>query len=253
MATRSTLASQARDGQGFPPKVQLHRPTTARDRSMTRVVYDALKNDARLSTCPVEVSVRGGVAHVAGQAADREERELVRAVVARVRGICAVWDLQLRENAPLRVIDIGCGPNKQYPWSIGIDRIELPGVDVVTDLEAPLPLAGNTIDHVVAVHCLEHVQNLLGLMNEIHRVLRPGGVLHLIAPHWQCVNAVADPTHVRFFDRQTIKYFCRTAPGVLPYRPLSACQDCDNVYADLRVVKRGELAPDEETLALFFD
>ncbi len=37
-------------------------------------------------------------------------------------------------------------------------------------------------DHVIASHMLEHVANPLALLHDIHRVLRPGGILILLLP-----------------------------------------------------------------------
>ena len=40
------------------------------------------------------------------------------------------------------------------------------------------------------------------------RVLADDGVLHVLSPHWQSIAAVADPTHVKYLDVQTFKWFC---------------------------------------------
>jgi hypothetical protein len=90
-------------------------------------------------------------------------------------------------------------------------------------------------------------------MNEIHRVLRPGGVLHVLAPCSGCVNALADPTHVRLFNPQTFKYFCIGRPGIRLFRPGCVSGDQWNVYADLWPVHEGEQPATEEELAWFFD
>lgn len=68
---------------------------------------------------------------------------------------------------------------------------------------------------------LEHVRELVGLMNDTHRALKPDGVLYVMVPHGHFINAIADPTRVRFFHPQTFKYFYREMPGVRPFQPLS--------------------------------
>jgi hypothetical protein len=44
-------------------------------------------------------------------------------------------------------------------------------------------------------------------MNEMWRVLKWGGKLTVIVPHQDCTAAYQDPTHVRFFNTECMKYF----------------------------------------------
>lgn len=120
------------------------------------------------------------------------------------------------------------------------------------DLEGGLPLASRSVDHQFAVHVLEHIFDPVGLMNEVHRVLHPDGVVHLLLPHWRHPNAVADPTHVRYYGAETFQWFCRDRPGVSCFRPLSVSATDDTVFADLRAVEPAE-APAPEVLARWFD
>ena len=47
-----------------------------------------------------------------------------------------------------KILDLGCGANK-YPGSIGIDRLKLPGVDIVHDLNVfPYPFKNNSFEKV---------------------------------------------------------------------------------------------------------
>jgi SAM-dependent methyltransferase len=172
--------------------------------------------------------------------------------MSRIRGINAVWDVIDNGQNPVRIVDIGCGGKKQVPGAIGVDSLPFDGVDIVTDLEKGLPFNDQEVDHIFAIHVLEHLHDLLGVMNEIHRVLRPSGVLHVLVPYASSVNAVADPTHVRFFNQQTFKYFCRLNPRCRTFRPLIIAHDNDTVYADLSPAA-AEQPPGEDELARFFD
>jgi hypothetical protein len=80
-------------------------------------------------------------------------------------------------------------------------------------------------------------------MNELHRVLADDGVLHVLSPHWQSVTAVADPTHVKYLDVQTFKWFCGPHGGAEVWHPLHAGYDGASVFADLRPMRRGEPLP----------
>lgn len=230
------------------------RAAELRDRLLTADIRDLLAHDRRVQGIELAVTVRGGVAHVAGEVPSEDMRRLLRRLIGRVRGIHAVWDvLRLSGEGPPCILDLGCGAQKQHAGAIGLDCYRLPGVDLLAHLERGLPIASDRVDQVYAVHVLEHVHALVPLMNEIHRVLKPDGVLHVMVPHWQFINAVADPTHVRLFCAQTFKYFCRPGPGIRVFRPLAVSTTADSVLADLQPVKNGESPPSEEDLARFFD
>lgn len=107
-----------------------------------------------------------------------------------------------------RVLDIGCGRAK-VAGSVGMDHAAYPGVDIVTDLNAALPVDDESFDVVHANQVLEHIVNLNGLVFEIIRVLRPGGMLIAHTPYFRSAWAHIDPTHVRSFTISTLDYFVR--------------------------------------------
>ena len=87
-------------------------------------------------------------------------------------------------------------------------------VDVIRDLEdADLPFDDNSVDFVLCSHILEHIRNYIPLMKEIHRVLKPGGILHIRVPEFPCAAAIADPTHVRYFCPESFTYLHYTNMG----------------------------------------
>lgn len=230
------------------------QPPSLRDKVLTDDILDVLGADRRLSDLALRVQVIGGVAHVEGSVCSNQQRDVVRQAIGRVRGVLAVWDrLTVSEEGTFLSLDLGCGSRKQDSRAIGIDRHPYPGVSVVADLERSLPLADSTVDRIFAVHILEHVQNLLGLMNEVHRVLKPRGVLHVIVPNMSCTNAVADPTHVRLFHLQTFKYFCRPNLGVRLFKPLSASATATDIFIDLQPVKERGACVSPEDLSRFFE
>lgn len=224
-----------------------------RDAAVAADIEDMLENHGALRGLPVQWAVRGGVVHLTGGVESAASRERLRQAIARVRGVHAVWDrLALADGEPPRIVDIGCGNRKQIDGAIGVDYHRLPAVDVVAHLERGLPFADDSIDQVYAIHFLEHVTDLLHVMNEVHRVLKPDGMLHAMVPHWQCVNAVADPTHCRLFHRQTFKFFCRPYPRLRLFRPLAVSESRDDLFADLQPIK-DDAANSEQWLARFFD
>jgi SAM-dependent methyltransferase len=219
-----------------------------RDEMLAAALCNRLANDGRTVHLQLGVRVAGGVAHVRGAVGGEVERQLLRRLLRQQGGLFAVWDLLALPEGELAIADIGCGGQKQAAGALGVDCVAQPGVDVVADLEERLPFDDDAFDHIFAIHVLEHIHDLLGLMRELHRTLRPTGVLHVLTPYWRHVNTVADPTHVRLMDVQTFKSFCRARPGIFPWRPLMTALSDDTVFADLQPVKdealpsRGEIA-----------
>jgi SAM-dependent methyltransferase len=225
----------------------------ARDDFLTEAYADLAKHDDRLGRLAVEVRFDRGVAHLTGEVADPADLRLVRQLVGQLDGVLAVWArVRVGGLAPV-VLDLGCGPAKQYPDNLGLDLRLAPGVDAVADLSRSLPIADDSVDVIFTVHILEHLIDFLVLVDECHRVLRPGGVLHVMSPWWGHVNAVADPTHVRLLDVQTIKGICQRPPGTPRWYPLHAGCDGASIFADLTPLGPDDPAPEASHLARFFD
>lgn len=223
------------------------------DEALAHDIRMVLAEHIELREVGIELRVDGGVAHVSGEVANDTIRQRLREVIGRVRHVHAVWDTFHLAGQPRPVIiDIGCGDHKQIPWALGVDFYRSREANLRANIERGLPFRDHSIDQVYAVQVLEHVHDLLGLMNEIHRVLKPGGVLHVMVPYWKYVNAVADPTHVRFFNPQTFKFFCRPYPNMRLFRPLLVSTNEIDVFADFQPVQEGETVSDLE-LARFFD
>ena len=60
--------------------------------------------------------------------------------------------------------------------------------------EEQLPLPDNSVDHLLAVHCLEASEHVRALLREIWRVLKPEGRLLIIVPNRRGVWARLDTT-----------------------------------------------------------
>lgn len=105
------------------------------------------------------------------------------------------------------VLDIGCGKQKKT-GAIGIDRVDLPQVDIVADIEDGLEfIPNNSIDKIYCFSCLEHISNFEKLMGEIIRVLKKDGKVVVEVPHFSNPYYYSDPTHKRFFGLYSFYYF----------------------------------------------
>jgi SAM-dependent methyltransferase len=229
------------------------RLAALRDRLIDADVDDLLRHDPRLQGVDVTHHADGGVVHVRGQAKDEPQLDHLRTVVRRLRAVLAVWDVVTlpRPDRPV-VVDIGCGRVTQFPEAHGLDRRVTPATAAVGDLDRGLPFGTGTVDNLFAVHLLEHVVDPLALLTEIHRVLRPGGVLHVMVPFWRDTIAVADPTHRHLFAPETFQALCDGSAGVPPFRPLIVTRSDDTVFADLQALV-APAGPTAEDLARCFD
>jgi predicted SAM-dependent methyltransferase len=83
----------------------------------------------------------------------------------------------------MRRLNWGCGEWALDGW-INSDIKENVGVDIVADIRDGLPLESATIDYAVSIHSLPEIPftELVPALQELRRVLKPGGVLRLALP-----------------------------------------------------------------------
>lgn len=90
-------------------------------------------------------------------------------------------------------LDIGCGRNKKVGY-VGLDKTDYPEVDYVVDISKELlPYSDESVDEVYSHHTLEHIDgpDRVFVMNEIWRVLKPGGRVEIHVPHKDCALSSA--------------------------------------------------------------
>lgn len=106
-------------------------------------------------------------------------------------------------------LDVGCGKNKKEGY-IGIDICKFIGADYAVDIDNEnLPFRDNSIKEIYSHHILEHCQNIIFIMNEFHRVCKPGARIKIIVPYGYSHQFIQDPTHKTAFNEDTFrKYFC---------------------------------------------
>lgn len=82
------------------------------------------------------------------------------------------------------VANVGGGTRRYGPNVLNIDLEPLPGVDLIGVAER-LPLADGSCDGVILQAVLEHVRSAHLTLNELHRVLKPAGLLFVEVPFVQ--------------------------------------------------------------------
>ena len=113
------------------------------------------------------------------------------------------------------VLELGsgaCPTMREDARVLHLDRVEGPHVELVADLNHGIPLPSNTVDEVIAIDVLEHLQDVVAAMDEIHRVLVPNGLAVIQVPLAGTYNHITDPTHVRGFGMDSFDFFDDAKP-----------------------------------------
>jgi SAM-dependent methyltransferase len=104
-------------------------------------------------------------------------------------------------------LNLGAGTDIRDGY-INHDIVQLDGIDVVHNLNKyPWPWEDNSIDEIIAIDLVEHLDEFLPAMEELHRVLKHSGRLNLKVPYWNSVFRHIDPTHKRGFHEVTFHFF----------------------------------------------
>lgn len=134
-------------------------------------------------------------------------------------------------------IEIGGGHLVQAGWT-NLDAWNGHGEWKRLAQDTPWPTGDDSVDAIRAAHVMEHIpagEPRLAVMNEAHRVLRPGGVFEIRVPN--CLSgtwhAFADPTHVSFWCVESFHYFdglfaANADYGIRPWTTLELRVQGDN-------------------------
>jgi SAM-dependent methyltransferase len=115
-------------------------------------------------------------------------------------------------NPPLKALDLGCG-NKKRKGAIGIDFNSRTAADVIHDLNVfPYPLEDASFDEIYLDNTLEHLDDVIRVIEEVHRICKHGGLVKVIVPYFRSIWACIDPTHKHFFTVDSFAYFDPSNP-----------------------------------------
>jgi 2-polyprenyl-3-methyl-5-hydroxy-6-metoxy-1,4-benzoquinol methylase len=119
------------------------------------------------------------------------------------------------------VLEVGCGEGRGIPILLehaksftAVDKLG----DVIKELQAKYPagrfqsmnipplqeLKDNAYDSVVSFQVIEHIEDDLLFLKEIHRVLKPGGVALITTPN-RSMSLSRNPWHIREYLPQQLK------------------------------------------------
>ncbi|WP_133913124.1 glycosyltransferase [Streptomyces sp. NBC_00582] len=106
----------------------------------------------------------------------------------------------------LLALDLGSAHRKP-PGYTGVDRRAGEGVDIVATLPGELDLPDDSVGLVRAVNFLEYVPAKVPLINELYRLLAPGGMLLTMTASSDGRGAYQDPTHVAYYNENSFWYY----------------------------------------------
>jgi cyclopropane fatty-acyl-phospholipid synthase-like methyltransferase len=106
-----------------------------------------------------------------------------------------------------RVLDAPCGGTAALSRALREQAFDAVGADIDAEaarhlgsafekvnLDAPLPWGDQSFQAVISTEGIEHLENHFSFLREVHRILKPGGMLVLTTP-----NVTALRSRVRFF------------------------------------------------------
>ena len=104
-------------------------------------------------------------------------------------------------------LNLGAGKDKVQEY-YNVDLIELPGTDIVADLNNTLDqIPNSSVEAIYSRGCFEHIKKFTSLITELHRICVPGALIKTIVPHFSNPYYYSDPTHVQQFGLYTMHYF----------------------------------------------
>lgn len=159
----------------------------------------------------------------------------------------------IRAGGEKIVVDLGCGFRKE--GTLGIDvQAEGTDADLICNLGfEPIPLDDESVDEVFCRDFLEHLPKgvyserqgrmfypVIELINEVWRILKPGGVFTSFTPCYPNVETHQDPTHLSVWTLKSMEYFCGKYPVAQSYGVKARFELLENrmdkfyLYAKLR-------------------
>lgn len=104
-------------------------------------------------------------------------------------------------------LNLGCGA-KYLTGYVNCDVVKTIKADKYFNLEEfPYPFKENSVKEVLMDNVLEHMDDVVGVVDEVYRILRPGGVLKVYVPYGKTDWAFQDPTHKHYFTEKSVNYF----------------------------------------------
>lgn len=113
------------------------------------------------------------------------------------------------------IIDSWCDQNNLLKVELGgrmnaregYTTVDLFDADINSNLNDKWPFEDNSVGVIRAFDVFEHLNNSIHTMEELYRILVPGGYAIIQVPSTDGRGAFQDPTHVTFWNENSFKYY----------------------------------------------
>ncbi len=103
---------------------------------------------------------------------------------------------------------IGAGKHHMDGW-LHLDYYPFQNTDIVCDVTKGLPFRDSSISRIYSQDFLEHLpqESKIPVMNELWRVLKPGGTMEHVVPQAGSQNDFGSPSHISHWTQQQFEHF----------------------------------------------
>ena len=135
--------------------------------------------------------------------------------------------LKINKNSP--ILEIGAGQGHSIIPLLDEGWIEVSAIDIedinfkffkenygiecmrVDMSQDRVPVEDESFDYIHSSHVIEHLSSPDNFLNEIYRLLRPGGSIAIVTPDWKkwWRDFYSDPTHLRPYDKEGMSRLLR--------------------------------------------
>src|ERR1051325_1575863 len=100
------------------------------------------------------------------------------------------------------------GPGREEALGIKVDNLREVRPDVLMDLNrVPYPFRSDSFDGAYAFSVIEHLDQFFAVFGELHRIVKKGGIVALLTPHFSNDGSFIDPSHNLHLAPRPFDYF----------------------------------------------
>ncbi len=107
-------------------------------------------------------------------------------------------------------LNFGCG-RKMLKGYVNVDIQKHKNIDYSFDFNKfPYPLEDDRFSYILLDNVLEHLDNPAKVLDELYRISKKNGIIHIIVPYYHCSGAYNDITHRNFFNEHSFEVLCNS-------------------------------------------
>ncbi len=103
----------------------------------------------------------------------------------------AKWTLRGVDDAEKIILNLGSGCSDLSENVINVDIYPYKPADLLASIHS-LPIASNSVDIILSIACLEHIEDPQRVVKEMYRILKPGGLIRCAIPFMQGIHGSPD-------------------------------------------------------------